>query len=163
MTPEEWREARAYAWNYFALHADQRMKLFNFFLILAGLILGAFSAVRGMAPSTKLILFLPLLMTLSALIFWRLDERTRSLVTRGEEALRFLDEQWPVQPLMPDGTPHVLRLVQRDEYVLNGLKTHWTVLGLRLLPISYADSFRAVYLTIGGLGFALAAWVWARI
>ena len=55
MTPEELRDARSYAWDYFALHADQRMKLFNFFLVLAGLILGAFPAVRGMAPGTKLV------------------------------------------------------------------------------------------------------------
>jgi hypothetical protein len=31
MTPDERNAARTYAWNYFALHADQRMKLFNFF------------------------------------------------------------------------------------------------------------------------------------
>jgi hypothetical protein len=28
MTPDERKDARAYAWGYFALHADQRMKLF---------------------------------------------------------------------------------------------------------------------------------------
>lgn len=32
---------RTYAWSYFAYHADQRMKTFNFFLIVAGLFAGA--------------------------------------------------------------------------------------------------------------------------
>jgi hypothetical protein len=32
MTPEDRKEARTYAWAYFAVHADQRMKLFNFCL-----------------------------------------------------------------------------------------------------------------------------------
>jgi|SRR3989442_6948906 len=94
MTPEEWKEARTYAWGYFAVHADQRMKLFNFFLILSGLIIGAFPAVRGMAPKAKAVALLPLLLVLAAFIFWRLEERTRRLVKNGENALRFLDEQW---------------------------------------------------------------------
>jgi len=98
LTPEERREARSYAWGYFALHADQRMKLFNFFLILSGLILGAFPAVRAMAPGTKLVGVLPLLLVLSAFTFWRLDVRTRHLVKNAEAALRFLDGEWPVQP-----------------------------------------------------------------
>jgi len=44
------------------LHADQRMKLFNFFLILSGLILTAFPAVRNVSPGTKLAGFLPMLL-----------------------------------------------------------------------------------------------------
>ena len=78
MTPDERKEARTYVWGYFALHADQRMKLFNFFLILSGLILGAFPAVRGMASGTKTVALLPLLLVLTAFIFWRLEKRTPS-------------------------------------------------------------------------------------
>jgi len=162
MTPEERRDARAYAWGYFALHADQRMKLFNFFLILAGLILGAFPAVRSMGADTKFAALLPLLLTLAAFTFWRLEERTRGLVKRGEEALRFLDERWPVDALLPDETPHVLRLIERDDYLTDRIKQRWTVKRLRLMPISYADSFRLVYVTMAGVGLVLAAWVLLR-
>jgi hypothetical protein len=157
MTPEDRKEARTYAWGYFVLHADQRMKLFNFFLILSGLILGAFPAVRGMAPGAKAVALLPLLLVLTAFIFWRLEKRTRRLVKNGEEALHFLDEQWPVQPL-PDGTPHYLRLFERDDHLMDALKKRWWA--KRLVPISYADSFRVAYLMIGLVGAALAAWVW---
>ena len=155
MTPEEVSEARAYAWGYFALHAEQRMKVFNFFLILAGLILGAFPAVRGIAADTKFVALLPLLLTLTAFIFWRLEERTRSLVKRGEEALRFLDEQWSVSALLPDKTPHYLRLIERDDYHTKLLKERWWA--NRLAPISYANSFRLVYLIMAGVGLILAA------
>jgi hypothetical protein len=157
MTPEERKEARSYAWGYFALHADQRMKLFNFFLILSGLILGAFPAVRGMAPGARVVGLLPLLLVLTAFIFWRLEERTRRLVKNAEDALRFLDEQWPVEPL-PDGTPHYLRLVERDDHLMDAAKKGWWARWL--VPISYADSFRIAYLMIGGVGLVLAAWAW---
>lgn len=116
MTPEERKEAKVYAWSYFAPHADQRMKLFTFFLILSGLMLGAFPAVRGMTAGAKMVSLLPLLIILAAFIFWRLEERTRHLVKNAEAALRFLDEQWSVGRL-PDDTPHHLRLFERDDYL----------------------------------------------
>ncbi len=121
MTPDERKEARTYAWGYFALHADQRMKLFNFFLILSGLILGAFPAIRGMAGGAKVVALLPLLLVLTAFIFWRLEERTRRLVKNAENALRFLDEQWSLEPLS-DKTPHYLRLFERDDHLVETLK-----------------------------------------
>jgi len=157
MTPDERKEARTYAWGYFALHADQRMKLFNFFLILSGLILGAFPAVRSMAPGAKVVALLPLLLVLTAFIFWRLEERTRRLVKNGEDALRFLDAQWPLEPL-PDKTPPYLRLFERDDYLMEVVKRRWWA--KRLVPISYADNFRIAYLMIGGVGLVLTVWVW---
>jgi hypothetical protein len=157
MTPDERKEARTYAWNYFALHADQRMKLFNFFLILSGLVLGAFPAVRSMAPSAKVVALLPMLLVLTAFIFWRLEERTRRLVKNGEDALRFLDEQWSIETL-PDKTTHYLRLFERDDYLMEVVKQRWWA--KRLVPISYADSFRIAYLMIGGVGLVLTVWVW---
>ncbi len=133
------------------------MVLFNFFLVFSGLILGAFSAVKGMAPGAKVVALLPLLLVLTAFIFWRLEERTRRLVKSGEDALRFLDEQWPVEPLS-DETPHYLRLFERDDNLMELAKKRWW--SRHLVPISYADSFRIAYLMIGGVGIVLAAWVW---
>lgn len=157
MTPDDRKEARTYAWGYFALHADQRMKLFNFFLILSGLILSAFTAVKGMADGGKVVALLPLLLVLTAFIFCRLEERTRHLVKNGEAALRFLDEQLPVEPLS-DQSPHYLRLIERDDHLRKiAAKRCWA---RRLVPISYAHSFRIAYLMIGGVGVGLAAWVW---
>jgi hypothetical protein len=145
MTAEERKEARGYAWGYFVLHADQRMKLFNFFLILSGLILRAFPAVRGIAPGTKLVGLLPLLLVLSAFTFWRLDKRTRYLVKNAEAALRFLDEHWPVEPLA-DGSPHFLRLIERDDYFTGMTEKKWWA--KRVVPISYTDNFRIAYVMI---------------
>jgi hypothetical protein len=129
----------------------------NFFLILSGLIIGAFPAVRGMAPRAKAVALLPLLLVLTAFVFWRLEERTRRLVKNGEDALRFLDEQWPIKSL-PDGTPHYMRLFDRDDHLMEPVKRRWWA--KRLVPISYADCFRVAYVMIGLVGGVLAAWVW---
>ena len=80
----------------------------------------------------------------------------------GEDALKYLDEQWSVDPLLPDETPHVLRLIERDDYLTDRIKERLTVKRLRLMLISYADSFRLVYLTLAGVGLILAVWVLLR-
>jgi hypothetical protein len=157
MTPDDRKEARTYAWGYFALHVDQRMKLFNFFLILSGLILGAFPAVRGMAPGAKASALLPLLLVLTAFIFGGSRREPDGWIKNGEDALHFLDEKWPVASL-PDGTPHYSRLFARDDHLIDAVKKRWWA--RRLVPISYADSFRVAYLMIGLVGAALAAWAW---
>jgi hypothetical protein len=69
------------------------LKGFNFFLILSGLFLGAFAAVKKIAPNSNLVAFLPLMLALIAFIFWRLDERTRRLVRNAEEAIKHLDNE----------------------------------------------------------------------
>ena len=156
LTPDERKEARAYAWGYFALHADQRMKLFNFFLIFSGLILGAFPAVKDMAAGEKFVAIFPLLLVLTAFVFWRLDKRTRRLVKIGEDALRFLDQLRPVEPLS-DQTPNYLRLIERDDHLREpGRRPWWAG---PVVPISYAECFRFGYLIIGGVGVVLAVWV----
>ena len=158
MTPDEWKEARAYAWGYFALHADQRMRLFNFFLILSAFLLGAFSAVKKLAPGPMAESALPLLLVLVAFVFWRLEERTRALVKNGEDALRFLDEEWP-RKLLSDQTPGYLRLFERDDHLMELAKERRWV--KYFPPISYAESFRITYLTTGVVGLGLIAWVWS--
>jgi hypothetical protein len=157
MTAEELKEARSYAWGYFALHADQRLKLFNFFLILSGLILGAFPAVRNMAPGTKLVALLPSFLVLSAFIFWRLDERTRHFLKNAEAALKFLEESWSVQQPR-EGPPHYLHLFERDDYLTAEVRKMWWA--NRIVPISYTDNFRIVFVMVGGVGLVLAFWVW---
>lgn len=157
MTPEERKEARTYAWAYFALHADQRMKLFNFFLVLSGVILGVFPAVRSMAVGARVVVVLPLLLVLTAFIFWRLEERTRQLVKNAEQALRFLDAQWLVEPLA-DKMPHYLCLFDRDDHLSGLIAKRWWAKSV--VPVSYADSFRIAYVMIGGIGLILALWVW---
>ena len=57
-----------------------------------------------------------------------------------------------------DGTPHYLQLFERDDYLMDAVKQRWWA--KRLVPISYADSFRVAYVMIALVGAALAAWVW---
>jgi hypothetical protein len=45
MDTELQKELREYAWKYFSLHAEQRLKTFHFFVILATVLVGAISTI----------------------------------------------------------------------------------------------------------------------
>ena len=94
--PEECRTIRYnsydngldHAWRYFALHAQQRISVFNFFIVLSGILatgIGAgFQAGKTMAP---VVIILGILLTLFSIVFYRLDERGSELVKLAESAL----------------------------------------------------------------------------
>lgn len=69
----------------------------------------------------------------------------------------FLDWDWDVEPLA-DGSPHYLRLIERDEYLNGMIRRKWWA--KRVVPISYSNNFRIAYLMIGGIGTVLVSWVW---
>src|SRR4051794_19087018 len=78
-----------HAWNWFALHAAQRMQTFNFFLVATAFLIAGYASLlekhRGAAFGVAL---------LGAwLTFWfhRLDTRSRQLVKASERALAALE------------------------------------------------------------------------
>ena len=81
-------KALDHAWRYFALHAQQRISVFNFFIVLSGIVatgIGAgFQAGKPMAP---VVAILGALLTLFSFVFYRLDRRGSELVKLAEAAL----------------------------------------------------------------------------
>ena len=79
-----------YAWKWFAYHAEQRTKMFNFMLIA----MGVFATATVSAYTDHLLEVAAALCFLSALFafsFSRLDKRNEELVRLGEEVLSHLE------------------------------------------------------------------------
>lgn len=90
-------EMRSHAWQYFALHAGQRISMFNFFLVLTGLLGAGLAAciqgdgiVRAAGPA------LGLFLTVVAFVFYKLDQRTSFFVKHAEAALSKLEAEFSV-------------------------------------------------------------------
>ena len=89
---ESGAEEQTYAWNWFALHAGQRMQLVNFWLIAVAFLVAAYVQ----ATTEKLV---PVAVGVCAagaaasIAFALLDERTRHLVQVAEAALRDLEDE----------------------------------------------------------------------
>lgn len=79
------KQARDHAWDWFALHASQRMQTFNFFLVVTAFLFAAYSTLLEKNPATAL--GVALLGAWLSIWFNRLDSRTRQLIKAGERAL----------------------------------------------------------------------------
>src|SRR5262245_44683060 len=80
------KQAREHAWNWFALHATQRMQAFNFFVVATTFLIAAYASLLKEKPAAATVLAF----VGAWLAFWfnRLDARSRQLVEAGEDALR---------------------------------------------------------------------------
>src|SRR5690348_4185358 len=82
-----------YAWKWFSYHADQRVKMFNFMLIVLGIFASAIvSAVGNKELPIGFAAVLCFVAAALALIFPLLDRRNRDLVWLGEELLTHLEK-----------------------------------------------------------------------
>ena len=87
-------DIQRYAWNYFELHANQRMSLFKFFITLAVFMAASLGATLVQRFYFVGIVLGALLVVIS-FVFCKLDERVRVLIKNSEAALKTLERAFP--------------------------------------------------------------------
>jgi hypothetical protein len=80
------KQAREHAWNWFALHATQRMQAFNFFVVATAFLIAAYASIIERHPVAAAVL--ALVGAWLTVWFNRLDARSCQLVEAGEDALK---------------------------------------------------------------------------
>lgn len=137
MTEEE-KLGLEHAWRYFALHAEQRMTVFNFYVASAGLALTglAWTLAEG---SRKWPLGAAAGIGAAALsfVFWRLDQRGVQLVKNAEDAMVAVETTLPGDAAV---TTAERRLPNN---------AGWTALAT---PWTFGRSFRLLFATVALLG-----------
>src|SRR5258708_35356793 len=87
---------RKQAWDYFAAHASQRMTIFNFYIALSSFTASgyflSFKSDSNLQSSRGLIAFS---LCFFAFVFWKLDERNKTLIKNAERALKYFEERDP--------------------------------------------------------------------
>ncbi|WP_292610519.1 hypothetical protein [Nitrobacter sp. 62-13] len=122
--------------EWFKVHADQRLKAFNFFLLIAGFCIGGFFTALSVSPlAAGTIAFL---LGAICICFKLLDRRTAALVKHGEKLMSYCLERIG-DPTMPNP----LKLADECKGTL-----------------SYRQVFNAVFvlfgaISLGGLVFSL--------
>lgn len=128
-----------HAWNYFAFHANQRITVFNFFIVFSGLILAGLGALLQGEPRLSILgVVLGLLLLLLSIVFWQLDRRVSFMIKHSETALTVAEKAL----LPPD-----LHIVDSEPAAFAHAKqTHklWT----------YGKSFRIIFVCMGIIGLA---------
>jgi hypothetical protein len=103
---EDEAEAQAYAWNWFALHAGQRLQLVNFWLVAVAFFATAFVQAIS-SHMVAVAVGVSVTGAIASLAFMRLDRRTRQLVAAAESALGHLEAGRTAR-----GVDHVFELVR---------------------------------------------------
>jgi hypothetical protein len=76
-----------YAWKWFAYHADQRVKMFNYMLVVVGILANAVVGALEKKYPVGISIGLCAIAALISLIFSKFDRRNRDLVWLGEDIL----------------------------------------------------------------------------
>lgn len=126
------------AWDYFVLHASQRMTVFNFYIILSALITTSY--VASFNNHSNLAFFriaLAALLSLFAFVFWKLDERTKRLVKIGEEALKYFEGT-----ISSDEVAKVFTREEIETSRKRAVQARWNP---RERLLSYSDCFQIIF------------------
>lgn len=86
----------SFLWEHFKIHADQRIKAFNFFIILSVFAdSGSITAIAQKSPDLILIVLGTFIVLLSC-IFWVLDVRSHSLVRLSYKGIIKYEKSLPI-------------------------------------------------------------------
>lgn len=146
MDKELLSEMREYAWKYFSLHADQRMKSFNFYIIMSTVTIGGMLTVIKESINILYALPVALLFTFISFIFWKLDIRNKQFIINSENALKYIEEHYGLE--CSDGIPHILNIFQYEEHMTKKLKRFPKVQPFKA-HFSYSTCFNAVFIVFG--------------
>lgn len=141
-------KALEHCWRYFQLHAAQRLTVFNFFVVLAGLMAAGLSATLQGSPRYALVgVILGFLLSLLSYVFWKLDQRGSFLIKHAEEAVSAIE----VITL-----PEVGRLFSREPEQFRRKRfteSRW------YRPWTFGECFRLVFAAMAafGIGGAIVA------
>ncbi|MCX5770302.1 MAG: hypothetical protein NTZ09_08535 [Candidatus Hydrogenedentes bacterium] len=153
MMDKQMKELRDYAWSYFVVHADQRMKTFNFYLVVATLIGGVVVTVAKDTENVAAAGILSLLLPFLSFVFYKLDQRTVCLIKLAEAAMKLIENKSDLND--QEGLAHPLKLFLHEEQTTEIYKAKSVAFWWER-PWSYSECFKTVFMTLGTAGLLAA-------
>lgn len=127
-------------WKYFEIHTQQRMTVFNFYLVIVGLVAAGIGVgLQQGAKYNYISSSLSLLLTFISFIFYKLDQRVSTLIKCSERALIFFESKLPID------YPKIFNNDLLDANLNSGITAPWT----------YGRCFRISFFLIGNTSFIM--------
>ncbi len=142
-------DQRQYVWNYFQLHASQRLSTFNFYIVISTAIAAGYLVTIGVGSIPIPAILLGFTISLLSFIFWKLDVRNKQMIKNAEEALKYLEAL--TYTLRNTNESNVLKIFTYEEEQTNrmkGSKSFWPWKN----HYSYSKCFNIVFAVFGILG-----------
>ena len=136
---------RKQAWDYFQLHANQRLAVFNFYIVISSVTATAyFSSFKSDSNLQHARPALAAILCISAFVFWKLDQRTKALVKNAERALKFYESKEDIESAAKVFTQEELDSHRAQRWFCLFIPWRWR--------LSYSDCFNFVFLGLFHIG-----------
>lgn len=144
------KEFREYLWKYFALHADQRLKTFNFYIVVSAVFISGYLNLISKSDHYSWSCIIPFFLAITSFIFWKLDLRTKRMVKEAERGLKYLDENCGLPEL--DGFEcHPLKIFSCVDHTIKNMKK-FSEAPLGENSLSYSNCFITIFCIFGITG-----------
>lgn len=132
-------------WNYFQQHANQRIELINFYIILevflfTGMYTVAISEDADANIQRVVCIIIGIASICFSFIFYNLDCRTKRMIKNSERILKAFEAKYSAQ------FGDELMVFSSEEQQTN------TQRRFTIFPLSYANCFRFLFLFFSGIG-----------
>lgn len=141
-----------YAWNYFQLHAEQRLKTFEFYIVMATVLLSGYGVSLKEDDLKPIGVVLGILLTILSFVFWKLDVRNKQLIKNAEQALKTIEKE--CIPESSGNTHNILKLFSYDD---EQKKNRTSFLFWRRY-FSYSNCFNVMFIVFAILGIIASLW-----
>jgi hypothetical protein len=132
------QQARDHAWDWFALHAGQRMDSLNFFLVATAFLVAGYADLLEKNPLAAV--GVAAIGAWIAVWFSRLDRRTRQLVEAGEKALKVSQARLAEQARIDE-----VKLLEATTHPTAGASTYHQVIAVVEWTVALGFTLGAVY------------------
>lgn len=139
------------AWDYFQMHASQRLTTFNFYLVISSLITTTLFSTFQKDYQFYCIRVIPgLLLIFVSFVFWKLDIRNKELIEIAEASLKFFEANNQIKD--SGNRPHIAKVFSREEYETNRKRINKRKFSFWENHFSYSDCFNLVFICFGIVG-----------
>ena len=133
------------AWNYFQQHANQRIELINFYIVLevflfTGMYTVAISENADVDIKRVVCIIIGIASICFSFIFYNLDCRTKGMIKNSERILKAFEAKYSAQ------FGETLMVFSSEEQQTD------TQRRFTMFPLSYANCFRFLFLFFSGIG-----------
>lgn len=148
-------DVRQYVWDYFQLHATQRLKTFEFYIVIATVLLSGYVVSLKEDNLMPIGIALGILLTILSFVFWKLDVRNKQLIKNAEQALKTIEEELISESA--GGVPHNFKLFNYDDFKVQQERNKTRVLFWHK-HFSYSNCFNIMFIVFAILGITATLW-----
>lgn len=133
-------------WDYFALHANQRIQILNFYIVLETFfITGLLTLFQLDGNLTVFRLILSASIIFFSVVFYALDKRTKEMIKFSEDALKTIEQKYS-----SEYSSEIMIFNKEQEKTL--FERRWSWFAKKFL--SYSKLFKLIYLFFTIIGIS---------